>query len=96
MRSMALVGNLHAIKRMKWHPDTGHSKMENQYLAGRLVKKSINVCSVSQDFSRLTDNPKLLTTKSQEGSDAAMRVIGSTFHDKGMSGVDVADAVVVW
>ncbi|MEA3547385.1 MAG: ChaN family lipoprotein [Thermodesulfobacteriota bacterium] len=94
--ALVLVGNLHAIKRMKWHPDTGHSKMENQYLAGRLVKKSINVCSVTQDFSQLTDNPKLLTTKSQEGSVAAMRVIGPTYHDKEMSGEDVADAVIVW
>jgi hypothetical protein len=65
---LVLVGNLHAIKSMKWHLDTGNSKLDNQYLAGRLVQKGINVCSVLQDFSQLTDNSKLLTTKSQEGS----------------------------
>ena len=81
---------------MKWHPDTGHNKLGNQYLAGRLVQKGINVCSVIQDFSQLTDNPKILTTISPEGSAAAMRAIGSTYHDDDMSGVDVADAVVVW
>ena len=38
---IVLVGNLHAIKQMKWHPDTGNSKLENQYLAGRLATITI-------------------------------------------------------
>lgn len=92
---LILVGNLHAIKLMKWHPNTGHSKLENQYLAGRLVQKGINVCSVVQDFSQHTDTPRILTTKSQKGSTAAKRVIESTYHDDDMSGENVADAVIV-
>ena len=93
---LVLIGNLHAIKQIKWHPDTGNSKLENQYLAGRLVQKGINVCSVAQDFSQSTGNPQLLTAKSQEGSAAAMRVIGAAYHNEDMSGIDVADAVIVW
>ena len=91
-----LVGNLHAIQQIKWHPATGNSKLDDQFLTGRLVKKGVNVCSVLQDFSQSTGNPQLLTTTSQEGATAVMRVIGPTFHDKDMTGVDVADAVIVW
>ena len=91
-----LVGNNHAIKSIKWHPETGHSRLGNQYLAGRLAQQGVNVCSVVQDFSLNTGKPRLLPTTSQEGSHAAMQVIKAVYHDEKMSGTDVADAVVVW
>ena len=94
---LVLVGNLHAIKNVKWHPDTGHAESDDQFFTGKLIQDGRNVCSVVQDFSpQETDNPRVLTTNSSEGAAGAMRTIRAVFHNDNMSGKDVADAVVVW
>lgn len=91
-----LVGNLHAIKQIKWHPDTGSSKLKYQYLAGRLIEHGVNLCCIFQSFTLKHIHPKLLYTDDQEGALAAMKVIDSVYHAEDMSGEHVADAVVIW
>lgn len=94
---LVLVGNLHAIKNVKWHPDTGHAESDDQFFTGRLIQDGTKICSVVQDFTlHGTDNPMVLTTDSFEGAAAAMRTIKAVYHKDNMIGKDVADAVVVW
>jgi hypothetical protein len=87
-----LVGNLHAIKKIKWHPESGAS---TRYLAERLVDKSIDVCSVMQEFS--TKNaPVILSDQTPEKAAMSREIIKSTYHADDMTGDSVTDAIVVW
>jgi len=87
-----LVGNLHAIKDIKWHPESAAS---TRYLAERLVEKGIDVCSVMQDFTT-KDVPVVLSGQTPEKAAMSLDIIKSTYHAEDMKGDYVADAIVVW
>ncbi len=87
-----LVGNLHAIKEIKWHPESAAS---TRYLAERLVEKGIDVCSVMQDFTT-KDAPVVLSGQTPEKAAMLLEAIKSTYHAEDMTGDSVTDAIVVW
>lgn len=88
-----LVGNLHTIKKMRWHPDSGAS---SRYLAERLGDAGVDVCSVMQKFPVGKGTPVVFTGSSPKGAAIAMDVIRNTYHAEDMSGENVADIVVGW
>jgi len=87
-----LVGNLHAIKEIKWHPESAAS---TRYLAERLVEKGMDVCSVMQDFTT-KDAPVILSGQTPEKAAMSLDIIKSTYHAEDMTGDSVTDAIVVW
>jgi hypothetical protein len=87
-----LVGNLHVIKKIKWHPESG---IKSQYLAERLVDKGIDVCSVMQDFST-KDAPVVLSGQTPEKAAMSLEAIKSIYHAEDMTGDFITDAIVVW
>jgi len=90
---LVLVGNLHTIKRMKWHPDSGAT---SRYLAERLVGGGIDVCSVMQRFAGQESGPVVTSGCSTEKNVLAMDIIRNTYHAEDMTGDGVADVVVGW
>ncbi|MBB5349557.1 hypothetical protein JWG42_14425 [Desulfoprunum benzoelyticum] len=90
---LVLVGNNHAIKKMKWHSDSGSS---TRYLAERLVDDGLNVCSVMQRFTGQEGGPVVVSGRSLEKDALIMDLIRSIYHAEDMTGDGVADVVVGW
>ena len=90
---VVLVGNIHASKHIKWHPEVGEA---HKYLAGRLIEYGVNPCSIFQSFAQKHTHPKLLYADNQEGALAAMKEIDSVYHAEDMSSEQVADSVMIW
>jgi len=90
---LVLVGNLHTIKRMKWHPDSGAT---SRYLAERLLDSGFDVCSVMQRFAGQESGPVVISGRSPEKNVLVMDIIRNTYHAEDMTGEGVADVVVSW
>ncbi|MBW2036724.1 MAG: hypothetical protein JRI41_04500 [Deltaproteobacteria bacterium] len=92
-RLVVLVGNIHGIKHIVWAPEVSHNP---QYLAGRLIQEGVKVFTVLQYWDEGTEQPKLISTTTPQGSALAMKVMDPVNHGVKMTGSDVADAVVLW
>ena len=92
-RLVILVGNIHGIKHIVWAPEVSNNP---QYLAGRLIQEGVKAFTVMQYWGEETEQPRLISTTTPQGSALVMKVIDPVNHGSKMTGCDVADAVVVW
>ena len=94
---LVLVGNIHAVKKIKWHEDLGDRN--KKYLAGLLIADGADPCSVAQMFKNDApggDGAELVESGTDRFSALAMEVIGHVNHSSEMTGDDVCDGVVEW
>jgi len=94
---LVLVGNIHAIKKIKWHEDLGDKN--KKYLAGYLIADGVDPCSVAQLFKDDAPgggNTVLVERGTDRFSTLAMEIIGHVNHSADMAVDGVFDGVVEW
>jgi hypothetical protein len=95
-RVVALVGNLHTIRKMEWAKDAGR---QLPYLAERLIDAKITVTSVMQALSAACDqlrHPVLYTTKKPQAFEAVSRQLDVLNHHASMDSRQASDGIVIW
>jgi len=95
-RVVALVGNLHTIRKMQWAKEAGR---QAPYLAERLIDAKITVTSVMQDFGEACDQPRrpvLYTINKPQGFEAVSRQLDVLNHHASMDKRQASDGMVIW
>lgn len=92
---LVLIGNIHAIKKVKWSPDS-RGKM---YLAERLAKEGVNFSSVLQYWTKEkcdSRSGKVVSASDPRALEYATSIMDTLNAEVPEKASDVTDAVIVW
>jgi hypothetical protein len=95
-RAIALVGNLHAIRRMRWRANASRGRTP---MAQHLVQVQIHVTSVLQDLDADCVQPLqpiFITIETPQGQAAVRQQLEVVKYHPAMSMAQAADGIVVW
>jgi len=90
---LALVGNLHALKRIRWE-----SGEDNPYLAERLVRRGIPVLSILQEWEGDCEKRggRLLDIRHPKAVEVLGLAVGVTSAYPPVKPEEIVDQVVMW